>query len=79
MLEIFRQKTPLPCLLHGLLERCFSAQRLDFIFRENAQEQYTRELLFSTVCELQLGVVLKIHPSVYAAHQKRPEPAGQCR
>ena len=76
MLEIFRQKTPLPCLLHGLLERCFSAQRLDFIFRENAQEQYTRELLFSTVCELLLGVVLKIHPSVHAAHQKRPEPTG---
>lgn len=76
MLEIFRQKTPLPCLLHGLLERCFSAERLDRIFRENAQEQYTRELLFSTVCELLLGVVLKIHPSVHAAHQKRPEPTG---
>jgi Transposase DDE domain len=76
VLEIFRQKTPLPCLLHGLLERCFSAERLDLIFLENAQEQYTRELLFSTVCELLLGVVLKIHPSVHAAHQKRPEPTG---
>jgi hypothetical protein len=76
VLEIFRQKTPLSCLLHGLLERCFSAERLDRIFLENAQEQYTRELLFSTVCELLLGVVLKIHPSVNAAHQKRPEPVG---
>jgi len=76
VLEIFRQKTPLPCLLHGLLERCFSAHRLDRIFLENAQAQYTRELLFSTVCELMLGVVLKIHPSVHAAHQNRPEPAG---
>jgi hypothetical protein len=76
MLEIFRQKTPLSCLLHGLLERCFSAGRLDRIFLENAQEQYTRELLFSTVCELMLSVVLKIHPSVNAAHQKRPEPTG---
>ena len=76
MLEIFRQKTPLSCLLHGLLARCFSAERLDRIFLENAQEQYTRELLFSTVCELMLGVVLKIHPSVHAAYQKRPEPTG---
>lgn len=76
MLEIFRQKTPLSCLLHGLLERCFSAERLERIFLENAQEQYTRELLFSTVCELMLSVVLKIHPSVNAAHQKRPEPTG---
>jgi hypothetical protein len=76
MLEIFRQKTPLSCLLHGLLERCFSAERLNRIFLENAQEQYTRELLFSTMCELMLSVVLRIHPSVNAAHQKRPEPAG---
>jgi hypothetical protein len=76
MLEIFRQKTPLSCLLHGLLERCFSAERLERIFLENAQEQYTRELLFSTVCELMLSVVLKIHPSVNAAHQKRQEPTG---
>ena len=76
MIELFRQKTPLSCLLHGLLERCFSAARLDRIFLENAQEQYTQELLFSTVCELMLGVVLKIHPSVNAAYPKRPEPTG---
>jgi hypothetical protein len=76
MLELFRQKMPLSCLLYGLLERCFSAERLDQIFLENAQEQYTREILFSTVCDLLLSVVLKIHPSVNAAHQKSPEPLG---
>jgi hypothetical protein len=76
VLEIFRQKNPLPCLLHGLLERCFSAERLDRVCLENAQEQYTRERLFSTVCELMLGVVPDIHPEVFAARQKRPEPAG---
>lgn len=76
MLELFRQKTPLSCLLYGLLERAFSAERLDRIFAENAQTQYARELLFSTVCELMLSVVLKIHPSVNAAHQQRPTPTG---
>jgi hypothetical protein len=76
MLEIFRQKTPLSCLLHGLMERCFAADRLDQIFLENAQAQYTRDLLFSTVCEIMLSVVLKIHPEVFAAHQKRPKPTG---
>ncbi len=76
MLELFRQKMPLSCLLYGLLERCFSAERLDGIFLDNAKEQYTREILFSTVCDLMLGVVLKIHPSVNAAHQKHPEPLG---
>jgi hypothetical protein len=76
MLELFRKKMPLSCLLYGLLERCFSAERLDKIFLENAKEQYTREILFSTVCDLMLSVVLKIHPSVNAAYQKHPEPLG---
>jgi hypothetical protein len=76
MLESFRQKTPLPCLLMGLLERCFSAERLDALFAEHAEAQYAREITFSTVCDLMLGVVLKIHPSVHAAYQKSPEPLG---
>ncbi len=76
MLDLFRRKVPLSCLLYGLLERCFSAERLDRIFLEHAKEQYTREILFSTVCDLLLSVVLKIHPSVNAAHQNHPEPLG---
>ena len=76
MLEKFRQKTPLPCLLMGLLERCFSAQRLNALFAEHAQVQYEREVLFASVCDLMLGVVLKIHPSVHAAYQNSPEPLG---
>ena len=76
MLELFRQKTPLSCLLYGLLERCFSAERLDRIFLDNAKEQYTREILFSTVCDLMLSVVLKIHPSINAAYQKHPKSLG---
>jgi hypothetical protein len=76
MIDLFRQKTPLSCLLYGLLERCFSADRLNRIFLENAQDQYTKELLFSTVCELMLSVVLKVHPSVNAAYQKSPKLPG---
>lgn len=76
MLESFRQKTPMPCLLMGLLARCFSAERLDALFAEHAETQYAREVTFSTVCDLMLGVVLKIHPSVHAAYQKSQEPLG---
>ncbi len=76
MLEPFRQKTPLPCLFLGLLERCFSAERLDALFDEHAEIQYAREITFSTLCDLMLGVVLKIHPSVHAAYQRCPEPLG---
>ena len=76
MLDLFRHKMPLSCLLYGLLERCFSAERLNGIFLDNAKQQYTREILFSTVCDLLLSVVLKIHPTVNAAYQNHPEPLG---
>jgi hypothetical protein len=62
---------PMSCLLRGLLERCFSAERLDTLFESNAQEQYTRNLLFSTACDLLLLTVLRVHPSVHAAYQAR--------
>jgi len=61
------------CLLRGLLERCFSAERLDGLFERHAEEQYTRDLLFSTACELLLLTVLRVHPSVHAAYQAREE------
>jgi hypothetical protein len=76
IIESFRQKTPLPCLLHGLLERCFSVERLDALFARHAQSQYVREVTFATLCDIMLGVVLKTHPSVHAASQKRQEPLG---
>lgn len=40
--------------MRGLLERCFLAERLDGLFGRNAQEQYTRYLLFSTACDMPL-------------------------
>ena len=61
------------CLLRGLLERCFSAERLDGLFERNAQEQYTRNLLFSTACDLLLQVVRRVHPSPHAAYQARED------
>ena len=67
---------PMSCLLRGLLERCFSAGRLDGLFESNAREQYTRNLLFSTACDLLLLTVLKVHPSVHAAYQSRGEGQG---
>ncbi len=62
--------------MQGLLERCFAAERLDALFAQYAQTQYTREVTFATVCDLMLSVVLKIHPSVHAAYQHRTEPLG---
>jgi len=71
MIDLFRNKMPMSCLLRGLLERCFSADRLDELFKRNAQEQYTLNLLFSTTCDLLLHTVLRVHPSIHAAYQAR--------
>ncbi len=71
VIDLLCQKMPMSCLLRGLLERCFSAERLDALFDRHAQEQYTRDLLFSSACELLLLTVLRVHPSVHAAYQAR--------
>lgn len=73
MIETLRKKMPISCLLRGVLERCFSAERLDELFAKHAREQYTRNLLFSTTCDLLLQVVLRIYPSAHAAYQSRQE------
>jgi hypothetical protein len=71
MIELLCKKMPLSCMVRGLLERCFSAARLDDLFKRCAQEQYTRNILFSTVCDLLLQAVLRVHPSAHAAYQAK--------
>ena len=73
MLNLILQKMPLSSLIRGLLERCFSPAHLDAIFARHAHEQYTRQLLFSTVCDLLLSVVLQVNPSIHAAYRARQE------
>jgi hypothetical protein len=74
----FLEQAPLCVLARVVLERLFLPQRLDQLFRNTAQRQYERELLFSQVTELMLSVVLQTHPSVHAAYKKRAQqlPVG---
>jgi hypothetical protein len=67
----FLEQAPLCVLARVVLERLFLPQRLDQLFRDTAQRQYQKELLFSEVTELMLSVVLQTHPSVHAAYQQR--------
>lgn len=68
-IDLICKKMPVSSLMRGILERCFSAERLNQIFAQHAQQQYERKLLFSMVCDLMLQVVLRVHPSVNAASQ----------
>jgi IS4 transposase len=56
-------------MMRGIVEYAFDANRLDNVFEETAEVQYTRELRFSTVADLMAEVVFNISPSIGAAYQ----------
>jgi IS4 transposase len=70
---LFVKAAPATVLIRGVLENIFSAQRLNGIFEDAAQLQYTRELAFSSVVRLMSQVVMRIQPSVHAAYKQQAE------
>src|SRR5438874_11997551 len=78
--ERFVKKTPATVLLRAVMERALAPEPLDQLFAANAQQQYTRELLFSTTVDLLAAVACRIYPSVHAAYQdKKDEVAVSVR
>ena len=70
--EIFQRfvkASPISVMVGGLLARVFCPDELDGLFEQNAQRQYTKELLFSTLFDLMSQVVCGIRPSIHAAYQ----------
>jgi Transposase DDE domain len=65
----FVEQKPLCVMARGILERLLDPQRLDALFEQTAQRQYTKDLLFSTAVDLMAQVVLGRKPSVHAAYQ----------
>ena len=74
--ENFVQESPVTVMMRGILERLMSPEKLDELFEKTAQQQYTRELLFSQVVELMMPVVTGRRPSVHASYQAREEQLG---
>jgi DDE family transposase len=72
----FLQEAPLCVMARLTLECLFDPDRLDALFRQTAQRQYQKELLFSQVVELMTSVVLRVQPTVLAAYKKRPLPVS---
>jgi IS4 transposase len=66
--ERFLQHAPISVMYRALLERALDPRELDRLFEREATNQYTRELLFSTVVELMATVVFGVKPSVRAAY-----------
>ena len=75
--ENFVKESPLSVMLRGVMEHIFSPKKLDEWYEKTAINQYTRELLFSSVFELMQEVVFCVYPSVNVAYQhKKKEQIG---
>ena len=72
----FVKERPICVMARGVLERLLDADRIDALFERTAAQQYTRELLFSSLVQLMSEVVLGVHPSVHAAYQVHKEEIG---
>jgi hypothetical protein len=68
--EPFVQAAPFCVMARVALEGLFQPSRLNQLFDDTAQKQYTRDLLFSQLVELMTAVVLRQQPSVRAAYRK---------
>src|SRR3954468_10947852 len=67
--ERFAAKSPLSVMARGLMETALSSEHLNALFEEQADEQYTRMLLFSSVVDLMSLVVCRTRPSICAAYR----------
>lgn len=69
----FVEKTPITLMARAVVERVFDPDKLDHWFEQARQQQYTRELLFSSVFNLMSLVAFKVFPSLHAAYQVQAE------
>ena len=74
LLERFSERTPLPVMARGLLERHLNGAAPDDWFENVAEKQYTKKLLFSSLYDLMTQVVFRHQPSVNTAYQNAVQP-----
>jgi hypothetical protein len=71
--EQFARQAPVPVMMRAILENILSPTRLNAVFDDTAQQQYTRQLTFDAVVALLAEVVTKRQASVYQAYRARRE------
>jgi len=72
-LDRFVQRSPYSVMVRGVLENLLRPERLDAMFAEKAERQYTRNILFSSLVDLMGLVVCKIRRSLRSAYLARKE------
>ncbi len=74
--EKFVEKSPITVMARGMMERVLNPSQLDQWFNVTAEQQYTKELMFSTVFDIMSQVVCGSRRSVHAAFQASREDIG---
>jgi len=74
--ERFIKETPISIIARSAMERIFNPKQLDQWFDTTAQEQYTKDLLFSSVFDIMSQVVCQSRPSINAAYQANKDQIG---
>ncbi len=69
----FVEKSPISVMARGMLERVLNPSQLDEWFDKTSDQQYTRDLLFSTVFDIMSHVVRGDQKSIHAACQAKKE------
>jgi hypothetical protein len=65
----FTERSPLSVMAQGAIEYALSESTLNQVFEDNAEDQYTRTLLFSNVFDLMSVVVTGSYGSVCSAYK----------
>ena len=76
LLDRFEKAYPIPVALRATAARVLVPEKLDQWFDKNADKQYTRKLLFSSLFELMGLVVFKVFPSISAGYQSQAKSAA---
>jgi IS4 transposase len=72
--EQFARGDTIPVMAQAAMENALSPRVIDQLFDDVAEQQYTRDILFSSIVELMSLVVCRIQPSINAAYQKNAVP-----
>lgn len=76
MFQQFATERPVAVMTQMALSHLLDPQSLDQLFADNAEEQYERTLMFSTLTQLTASVVLRKSPSINAAYGRMKERLG---
>jgi len=69
----FVEQSPVTVMARLALQRALAPEWIDALFEQQREQQYTRELLFSTTVELMSVVAVGMRPSVHAAAKACPD------